>query len=411
MKQFHLSIMLKINNSWFKTLSSNHEWIPLYNLAQAIYDANETNIENLKTEFASILKTNNCELLNALELILIDFISNNAISDITSQKFKELDSNIMRFDKWLKINQLFATIGLTRLAFTARLKSTELLKKNSSKNQLELFYRLKLSLEEDDTATFKSLREYFFNKKLSFIPNSEIHGVSRFYNALKGLKLSKTNKYYSLLSNKTIAIVGPTETRQDYSKEIDNFDIVVRTNFINHEKINPKLGTRTDISYYNNLDIKELLSYTNETNLENLKMICYKKSLSKELKSSLKYNSVREMEDFDDYLFNGKLSKIPNILLDIILNSEPKLIKLFNINFQLHNDNYSKNYRSHYKTSFTSLHNRFQTASHDLITQKRIYMLLLQQGLITLDESSLNLLTINDLDYVELHELNSLIKR
>lgn len=160
---------------------------------------------------------------------------------------------------------------------------------------------------------------------------------------------SKDLDFYTYISGKTVAIVGPGVPVDQPGKEIDSYDIVVRTNY--REKSNypvEKFGKRTDVSYYNHYRVgsflPEVLKASSEISWTILKNDGAKDILDKGAMDGFSYNS-RSMDTLIPLFFlDSQPMSIPNIIADII-RFNPLSVKLFCVNFYNSKSNYSDHYK------------------------------------------------------------------
>jgi hypothetical protein len=383
-------------------IKPSNDWDALYMLIGNIASSKYNNYDKLKLDLSRTLKVNREELPSSVVLLFNEIAIKNYSRNIHLHLLESTEFAKLRFDKWLMLSRAFGSLGYASLALVAREKAVLSIKNYPNTNQLETLYQMKLTIEENDLENFRKINSIYNTNKMKFIPYSIINRISNLHDVLKGVNSYSQNEYSIFLNNKRIAIVGPTVPETDLSREIDNFDIVVRTNFKKQEYVHQWLGSKTDISYYNNQDFKILSENLEEYQLINLDWICHKDSLNPVIQSTIKNNHIRSAMDFDSILFSGKLSKIPHILLDILSISRPRQLKIFNLNFNLYPNIYQTNYRKDSTNQNNYINNNFLNWSHDLITQKKIICVLFDNKLIDLDDSSRNILTLSDKKYVEI---------
>lgn len=394
------SIINRLRIPFLQPLVLNQIWQDNYNLALLIYEDKDLDYRVFKKKITKILKTKiedqHFHLIHSLSAIHKNDLSFNS----QCIQFNALPASIFRFDQWLSLCQIFGTLGHVELALTCRNNSSKSLKRISCPSHFETYSKMKFTLENNDYESFKIIRKTYSSKFVNLVPSIYIERIERLHKIINGeLIINYESNYSSYLNGKKIAIVGPTVSGYDFGTEIDEFDVIIRTNFKKQENIHNWLGSKTNISYYNNQDIKRMIDEEDEYSISKLEWICYKSSLSPLLLSKIEFHNLRAIENFDDKLYNGTLNKIPNILLDVLSNSNPKAIKLFNINFQLNIDLYDSNYRITNNDKNDVVKEKFQQWSHDLFTQKHLIDTLYTNGLIDLDHISKSILKLSDIDY------------
>ena len=242
---------------------------------------------------------------------------------------------LSKFYKYQKLYGSFQKILKTRKIFLKLIEKQEPQKKNideiiSAKIELGKFNQLNEKYYKFTSKEFADKYKLLIN----FFKSRE-EPFPRLFN----------NKFLEFIKNKSIAIVGPADSKIDNGDEIDNYDIVVRINILisGEESIkidSKKMGSRTDIIYYNS---DMVLRWKNNIfNSKNEVWIVFK-----------------DKKFYDDYLNFSKTERasyqstlsfikdptgasammIPNVIFDL-LKYNPKKIKIFNTNFYFDGFNY-----------------------------------------------------------------------
>jgi hypothetical protein len=163
---------------------------------------------------------------------------------------------------------------------------------------------------------------------------------------ISNLKNKEDIKYFNLINQKRIALVGPCNNKNKHGQEIDKFDLVVRTNFTDVIKLDKdRTGLRTDITYYNDMywiDHKVRILELNNNIWKNFKSQNFYKKYKKESKNSINSRTFERL-DFLSNLRSGCYS-IANILFDLLLLN-PKIIKIFNCDFYNNGSGYFPTYQ------------------------------------------------------------------
>lgn len=135
--------------------------------------------------------------------------------------------------------------------------------------------------------------------------------------------------FLPLIQGKTIAVVGPVDNGLANGKEIDDFDVVVRTNPFTWQDIDSKKrGSRVDVGYYA-LNLWRFMEQHPE-DIPDLRCIVLKK-FNKTLYE--RYNCIRTYWPLPLF-FSGVANAIPNCVYDL-LRFQPARIKIFNADLML----------------------------------------------------------------------------
>lgn len=211
----------------------------------------------------------------------------------------------------------------------------------------------------------------------------------KYREVLEAPDLELDYSFNSLVSGKTVAIVGPAASSTKSGNEIDSFDIVIRINFKGNKNFGDPImnGERIDISYYNygttaNLDESifqgSLLSYVVPMNST----------------SYIKTNEKVRENTYSPRVLNGIPNMIQKIVFDILLYN-PSSVKIFNCNFYAGKSIYDSSYQDMKKNELTIRN----LALHDQWTQVCYIRNLYRNGLIQVDESCKNILDMSCKEY------------
>ncbi len=200
-------------------------------------------------------------------------------------------------------------------------------KQDKTRAKLDFFINSKV---KKDYFNKNSLDHKFNNKDLKKFLKS----VCNIDCTSKNHDIDRSNeKFFKILNNKSIAIVGPAETDQKNAHEIDSFDVVVRLNYTflgkNLDKIHK--GLKTDVSYINGEQTDYLIKNNNGKLPDDIKIACVKDNETKRIDFLKKVNPnkyIKRITNYNMFTFNSSLSFLPLVLLDI-MESEFKNIKIF----------------------------------------------------------------------------------
>lgn len=221
----------------------------------------------------------------------------------------------------------------------------------------------------------------------------------------KSIRNKLDQNFLKLISNKSIAIVGPGDNLIKNGEEIEKFDLVVRTNFTSDKVLNEELvGLRTDISYYN--DAYWIDNKTNILKTDNkiFKIFKTKKIYKKYLEENQsKNNNHRTLNTTLDIFSNYSSSShaIPNIIFDIKLYN-PSKIKVFNSNQYYSGLSYYKSYQDlrpnkHFSLNLASKEIRLHDPFFNYHIMKNFY----ENDIIELDKFSKEPLIAGEIEFAK----------
>jgi hypothetical protein len=155
--------------------------------------------------------------------------------------------------------------------------------------------------------------------------------------------------FFEFIKNKTIAVVGPSHSNKKLGREIDNFDVVVRTNYnINTNQPFEIYGEKTNISYYNSYRVSQKKNTIYNLKDQDFWWVFKSFNDKKKFKNEnyfLNSEKFRVAEQPDIEMMNSNPMLIQIALHDIIC-FKPKKIKLFHCDFYTAKHSYNKNYKN-----------------------------------------------------------------
>jgi hypothetical protein len=168
--------------------------------------------------------------------------------------------------------------------------------------------------------------------------NDELESICK-----KNIKKNSNKIFIKYLTGKKIALVGPNTSAKYIGNEIDNFDIVIRTNYrFGSNKPFEIYGSKTNISYYNSFRIS-IMENVIKKNQNNLDWMVFKSNNDiKKLNLSFSNNTRVSNDPKNFFLFSSPMS--PQRIIFDILTFKPKYFKIFH--FDLYNSGF---YNSDYK--------------------------------------------------------------
>lgn len=332
-----------------------------------------------------------------------------------------LDINCMSSLKWLILCHISIYNGFFKVGYAARLKAAQksiLEFQQNPDNYLAIVQALKSSLDQGDLNQARAIFDLFSRKKLTkdIRINYDIYfsictGDQERAKSLGKLIYTENDKIFAeYINGKSIAIVGPAPTGEDLADEIDSFDIVIRLNYRGKNSLSGsnEFGSRLDISYYNNECASIIYNASNKDFIDELKYIVFKSIEYRYQKQILSEQQGRILFSPNYYLFIGTANMIQNALYDL-LHFDPKIIKVFKVNFYLSDKAYHDGYSIHEKRN--DFEWRWQQfARHNFMTQLNFIKLLWKSGMIEVDKNCERVLNLKADKYV--NELESIyVKR
>jgi len=250
-----------------------------------------------------------------------------------------------------------------------------LLSKLFEKNINEKYFSNK-SLKEFESINFLSLGQYhlyicyiysriyknfktqlkiknILKKKLIFFPKKKslFFLINTNYQNLLILNINNKNfiNFKNFIKGKKIAIVGPKKSNNELGKIIDNYDIVVRTNFFKNSNRPYKVyGKKTSIAYFNSYRVasrKEKILEVRKT----LDWLVFKSERDLLKVKDRYFDTKARVANIPDNFFFFSYPMAPQIIVHDLLHFQPLKIKLFHFDFY-----YSAGYNKAYKDFGTS---------------------------------------------------------
>ena len=219
--------------------------------------------------------------------------------------------------------------------------------------------------------------------------------------------IEKDQKFRKFVENKKIAIVSPSPVEEKDGLKIDSADLVIRTN----HKIGDKTikGSRCDISYFN-LETAKIIAQKGCTEFpsniswivarvfEQVEMI-FKRLIVDGVNVEKNFNG-RNLERVDRVLFNGSLTSIQNIVLDLF-NFNPKEIFLYHFDVMLTKERIAGYYPKENDGENLHLYMINSFIGHDPVTNFLILKSFWQQGFIKGDLRFENVMKMETKDYMK----------
>ncbi len=341
-----------------------------------------------------------------------DQINNSLITRIETSNFNSLE-----YFELLDIYSLCIRLSLFELGYKIRKKALNiaLLYSPSSKKIESWKLRAKLSalIETKGFSEFDHLFPLFKSRKkkekyfLSFL--RIVFGNTKIQSDLSSLyKLdSKEDQMFrKFVENKKIVIVGPAPVKNENGFEIDNADIVLRTNY----KIGDPIikGSKCDINYFNLETAKHIeengcSEWPSSTTWIIGKAWNYMKIIKKRLYSDgIKVDHIytRILKRVDSALFNGSSSLIQNIIFDLS-RYNPKEIYLYHFDVMLSKERIPGYYTDVQSDKELHLKMIKSFCGHDPVTQFMILKNFCKLGFIKGDDRFEQVMKMDSEDYMK----------
>jgi hypothetical protein len=294
-------------------------------------------------------------LVNLSDSPKFDKVNQSLIKRIETSNF-----NSIEYFEILDIYSLCLRLSLFELAYHIRQKALEKALKytcSSKKNQSwKLKAKLSALIEIGDFNEFdrlfpmlnsrKKKEKYFLNFLRRVFGNSKSLSDKNFINKIDSINDHEFRKY---VENKKITIVGPAPVEKKDGFEIDNSEIVLRTNYKLGDPVIK--GKKCNINYFNletakHIDKDGCFEWPSNTTWIVGKAKNYMEMILKRLSSdgvNIDHINLRTLKIVDSALFNGSLSLIQNIIFDLS-RYNPKKIYLYHFDVMLSKERISGYY-------------------------------------------------------------------
>ena len=302
----------------------------------------------------------------------------------------------------LELYALLLEYGLYSIGCIIRSQSTKLvlkegLNKTSNKNILKRY--LSAAFEEAKYDELQDPLERLIAIKRDndeiFLVDLLLHKIIKRKNNKKIIKDEYLDRnYLEIIKGKSVAIVGPSQNDLTNGKEIDTFDVIVRFNYKGENKSPKKYGSRTDISYFNGANTRDLEKNIGKYLLQDLKALVFKVSFK-----GNKFNCkcVRRMLlPLEHCMLDNSPNALPNMLADLLLY-QPQKIKVFSIDMQLS----SKRDMSYGVMGASFWDRYYPIAGHDPYSQYKFIEYLYNNNFISVDSKLKAILDLGIVEYMK----------
>ena len=229
------------------------------------------------------------------------------------------------------------SVGCIIRCQAAKLVLEEGFNNKSSQNILERY--LSAAFEEGEYAELQNSLEKLIasnrdNKEI-FLLDLLLHKIIMKVRNKKIIKDEYLERnYLETIKGKRVAIVGPSPTNLMNGKEIDTFDVIVRFNYKGENLSTNYYGSRTDISYFNGANSKDIEKNYKGLDIGDLKAAVYKIPVEENL---LICKCNRRMPlPIEYFMLDNSPYALQNVVADLLLY-KPLEIKVFSIDMFLTN--------------------------------------------------------------------------
>ena len=336
-------------------LRAEHSDNELIERVNSVFKRRNLNLESLNPQFWIYLK--NVIQADSLPHDSHEIVSTYGIRNLTVDELLSIYSICIRFGLFILGNDIREIAWLN---FKKKVES------KSSGNDTS--GKLPVSIIEDN------------------IPLDRIDTIFSFFQSSSKEKSRQYNdkQFKEYIRGKRVAVVGPKPSSNSDGVAIDSFDIVVRCNYRGQIMLDDNKrhkGGRCDISYFNG---EQAVFLFENFDLEPMKNIRWLKFKSKNSEIRFKRLIGKNVpfagtyKRYDQFLFNGTLNSLPNLLLDLLIN-DPTLIKVFHFDLQLTARREKNYYPDSWGRNDSELeHFRKTFVNHDPITQYKFLQKLYQ---------------------------------
>jgi len=332
----------------------------------------------LKFGFAEF-KNNQVELIDSIDSLKLEYANFEEIRFFISYFHLLGRLDISRNLSYKYVNQLLASYSSMNL---------------NNQQISELSQAPIWSNELIDYNLVESLKYSFIFKKMSIhllfdiaIYRGKIIDTSRLYN-------TNDFEYANYLEGKRVAILGPKidpTHNNSILREILTYEVVIVPNHIEANFTNSNL--KINVSYFNDFT-QEKFIVSNPSNVDNLDFVVLKRNNIAQIKNYKFGCKFREAIRSPFHWLIGNPNMIPIVLYDL-LHFNPKSIKVFGIDFWAGEFPYFEGYPSEIDNSIKLSH-----AEHNLLANLKYMKHLHKFGYYEIDEMGLNILSMNEDDYI-----------
>lgn len=233
-------------------------------------------------------------------------------------------------------------------------------------------------------------RRYEFYNAIVKKNKNKLRDISETYISSLGLEIKKYAR------SKSVAIVGPAQSKKDYSRAIDSHDIVVRFNSLSDRVEDEKKGGETDIVYYTGAIAEKVargeLGYPEDAEW----FVVRGGSHVEELEQRSGIPSRRSIGQFA--FFHGVPNMVPLAVFDL-LHFMPSKISVYGANLYVDTELYSEGYLTS-NSSYDPVRLIESFAAHDCLANFKFMKNMYELGYIAPARELKKVLEMSDQEYM-----------
>jgi hypothetical protein len=273
----------------------------------------------------------------------------------------QLEASILPYQAWFVFADMFIFARLYKKYHLAREKALEsTLKLDGILTINQKRYKLNALSESSDEKNYTLLRNNILKEhKEDIEKNFQLLGLSELFfdrrdsaiDFLKSFYSEDDKKFSTYIKNKTIAIVGPVDSKLNLGEEIDKHEVVIRFNYNGLDSsLYRGMGSKTDVSFYiTEILIRDKFNREKIEKMNELDWVIFDTTHRKDdvcflgVEANLRQRYLIAHSHLNSY-FKGTANAIQRVLLDLLRFNTGK-ITVYNTNLFLDNS-YHKNYKS-----------------------------------------------------------------
>ena len=371
---------------------------------------NSTEWNHFYSSFLNLIEYIKTDDGDLREIVDKDFLE--YIIEFKKSFTQNLNAKLLPHTVWFVVANLFLLIQDYKRYYQARENALKVILSLEKTSNVKIAqYRLTAMAENSEKEKYDKLRDVLQKRDLSYIrQHLQLMGATELYFGRKESAISFYKKiltpveqtFSSYISGKSVAIVGPVNSGLNLGDEIDNYDIVLRFNYMGIDTLSQNnFGKKTDISFYINARLwgdrieSKKISWMNELDwiivdsphsLDDISFTGVTKPIRK------RYYSAHP---FANPMFKGASSGIQRAIMDL-MRFNVKKIKIFNTNLFLEN-NYDKCYESRGKLGVEYFNFHWHDPLSNFIFLKRLHSF----SLIETDSVLEKILKMSKVSYIE----------
>lgn len=322
-----------------------------------------------------------------------NFSTNNAHSLISLEYFI-MSNGLYRVAKYVREKAVIRAINDHGLSFSSIIDKFSAIMESgqyrAAKDMILSEYR--------KTSRLRFVKRLLLDRMLHY--NSILCGDFKDIDRLNEKYLEQGDRAFAeLITGKTVALVGPSDSRAISGQEIDGYDIVIRLNYQGQGNMPEpdRYGARIDVSYFNSNNARKNLAIAVENPLHDLKYAVFKSRKQAQMASEI--CPSRMARSPENFWLQGWPNMIQLALYDL-LSYKTRKIKLFKINFYLAESLHFNGYQTRH-VNLTDPKSLFSGhACHHIVRQLDFIRMMVQNGLIEVDDECKSIINMSNDEYL-----------